>query len=145
MIDNVTAPIAGFALRVGLGVMFLAHAWLKIAVFTLAGNAAFFESIGLPGALGDAVFAAELVGGILLIAGVWPRAVALILLPVLLGAAWAHAGNGWLFTNANGGWEYPAFLVLAACVQVLIGDGAFTLVRTPRLGSPVRTDVHGAT
>ena len=45
----------------------------------------------------------------------------------LLGATWAHAGNGWLFTAANGGWEYPAFLTAAAAVQALLGDGAFAL------------------
>ena len=31
------------------------------------------------------------------------------------------------FNNANGGWEYPAFLVIAALVQALLGDGALTL------------------
>ena len=28
----------------------------------------------------------------------------------------AHGANGWLFTNPGGGWEYPAFLTLAALV-----------------------------
>jgi putative oxidoreductase len=45
---------------------------------------------------------------------------------VLLGATWAHAGNGWLFTAQNGGWEYPAFLTVAALVQALLGDGAWS-------------------
>jgi putative oxidoreductase len=135
MVDNVTAPIGALVLRLGLGVMFVSHALLKLLVFTLDGNAQFFESIGLPGVLGHAVFAAELVGGVLLIVGVWPRAVALALLPVLLGAAWAHAGNGWLFTNTGGGWEYPVFLALAALVQVLVGDGAWALRPTPVFNS----------
>jgi len=38
-----------------------------------------------------------------------------------------HAGNGWLFTAANGGWEYPAFLIAASLAHVLIGDGALAL------------------
>jgi len=46
---------------------------------------------------------------------------------VLVGATWAHAGNGWVFTSANGGWEYPAFLTVAAIVQALLGDGAYAL------------------
>ena len=44
---------------------------------------------------------------------------------MLLGALVIHAPNGWLFTAPNGGWEYPAFLALAALAQVLIGDGAY--------------------
>ena len=49
------------------------------------------------------------------------------LIPILLGAAWAHAGNGWVFTAPNGGWEYPASLAAAAAVQALLGDGKYAL------------------
>jgi len=111
--------------------MFVAHALLKYFVFTLPGTAQFFESIGLPGALGYATFAAELVGGVLLIAGVQVRTVALALVPILLGATWAHAGNGWVFSAPNGGWEYPAFWTVALIVQALLGEGALAL-RTSR-------------
>jgi putative oxidoreductase len=120
-------------LRLALGTMFVAHALLKYFVFTLPGTAAFFESLGLPGFFAHLTILAELVGGVLLILGVYTRAVALLLVPVLLGATWAHIGNGWLFTNAKGGWEYPAFLTVAAVVQALIGDGAFALKPTPAL------------
>ena len=119
--------IAALLLRVSLGTMFIAHALLKYFVFTLPGTARFFESIGLPGVLGYATFAAELVGGVLLIAGVHVRAVALALVPILLGATWAHAGNGWLFNAPNGGWEYPAFWTVTLVVQALLGDGALAL------------------
>jgi putative oxidoreductase len=49
------------------------------------------------------------------------------LIPVLVGALLVHAPNGWLFTVANGGWEYPAFLIVAAVTVALGGDGAFAL------------------
>ncbi len=128
MIDPSTAPYAALLLRVGLGVMFLAHSlYLKAVVFTLAGTAAFFASLGLPGALAYVVFAAETLGGLALVAGVGVRWVALALLPVLLGATWVHWPNGWLFTNPNGGWEYPAFLALAVLVQAMLGNGAYAL------------------
>ena len=127
MIDNRTAPYAAFTLRVALGLMFIAHALLKYLVFTLPGTVKFFESIGLPGPLAYFTFAAELVGGLLLVAGVGTRWVAAALVPVLLGATWAHAGNGWLFTAPNGGWEYPAFLTVSSIVVALLGDGAFSL------------------
>ena len=111
-------------LRTGLSAMFISHALLKYFVFTLPGNAQFFESLGLPGALGYVTFAAELIGGVMLIAGLYTRVVAFALVPFLIGATWAHSGNGWLFTSPNGGWEYPAFLALAATAMGLIGNGA---------------------
>ena len=126
MIDNRTAPYAAFALRLALGSMFVAHALLKVLVFTPAGTVKFFESIGLPGPLAYATIVAELVGGALILAGIGTRYVSAALIPVLLGATWAHAGNGWLFTAQNGGWEYPAFLTVAALVQSLLGDGAWS-------------------
>ncbi len=122
-----TAPYAALLLRVSLGVMFIAHALLKLLVFTLPGTAGFFESLGLPGALGYVTFAAELVGGVLLLLGVGTRWVALGLVPILLGATWAHLGNGWLFSAPKGGWEYPAFWTVTLFVQALLGDGAYAL------------------
>ena len=124
MNDTRNADYAALLLRVSLGIMFVAHALLKYFVFTLPGTAQFFESIGRPGVLGYVTFGAELAGGILLVAGVRTRVVALALVPVLIGATWAHAGNGWLFTSPNGGWEYPAFWTIALVVQALLGDGA---------------------
>jgi putative oxidoreductase len=134
MNDSFANAYAALLLRVSLGTMFIAHALLKYFVFTLPGTAQFFQSLGLPGALGYATFAAELVGGVLLILGVRTRAVAIVLIPVLLGATWAHAGNGWVFTSPNGGWEYPAFWTVALVVKALLGDGAFALARAE--GSP---------
>ena len=116
-----------FVLRIALGAMFVAHALLKYFVFTLPGTAQFFGSLGLPSWLGYVTFAAELVGGVLLILGIHARYVAAALVPILLGATWAHAGNGWVFSAPNGGWEYPAFLTIASFVQVLLGDGAWAL------------------
>jgi putative oxidoreductase len=127
MTETRNAAYAALVLRLSLGTMFVAHALLKLVVFTLPGTAQFFQSIGLPGPLAYAVFAAELVGGLLLIAGVGARWVSIALVPVLLGATWAHAGNGWLFSAPNGGWEYPAFLTAATLVQALLGNGAYAL------------------
>jgi len=60
MIDTRTAPYAALVLRLALGTMFVAHALLKLFVFTLPGTAQFFESLGLPGTRGYMTFAAEL-------------------------------------------------------------------------------------
>jgi len=128
MIDNRTAPYGALVLRVSLGVMFLVHSlYLKLVVFTLPGTVKFFESLGLPTLSAHLTIAVEAIGGLMLVLGVKTRYAAIALLPVLLGASWVHWKNGWLFTNANGGWEYPVFLALATVVQALVGDGAFAL------------------
>lgn len=127
MIDARSAPYAALILRVALGAMFIAHALLKLFVFTLPGTAQFFQSLGLPGFLAYATFAAELVGGTMILLGIKTRWVAALLIPILLGATWVHSANGWLFSAPKGGWEYPAFLTAAALVQALLGDGALAL------------------
>ncbi len=128
MIDTKTAPYATLLLRVSLGIMFIAHAGLKYFVFTLPGTVQFFQSLGLPATLAYFTFYAELIGGVMILAGVYARWVALALVPILLGATWAHVGNGWVFNAPNGGWEYPAFLTMSAIVLVLLGESKFSLV-----------------
>lgn len=117
-------------LRVSLGIMYLAHSIvLKLVTFGLGGTATFFESIGLPGPLAYLTFTAEAIGGVMLILGVQARWVALALTPFLAGAIlFVHLPNGWVFTSAGGGWEYPLFLLVASFSQALLGDGAFTLL-----------------
>jgi putative oxidoreductase len=128
VIDNRTAPYAALVLRVSLGVMYIAHSLvLKHFTYTLPGTAQFFESIGLPGALAYLTFWAERAGGIALVAGIGTRVVALGLIPILAGATWVHAGNGWVFSAANGGWEYPVFLMAASLVLALLGNGKYAL------------------
>tara|TARA_R110002096_G_scaffold8802_2_gene35741 strand:+ start:13880 stop:14326 length:447 start_codon:yes stop_codon:yes gene_type:complete len=127
MIDTNTAPYAAFALRITTGALLVAHGLLKVMVFTIPGTVGFFESLGLPGVFAYLTIFAELVGGTALILGIAPRLVSLAVLPVLLGAVWAHSGNGWLFTNPNGGWEFPAFWAVAQLSVALLGGGAFAL------------------
>ena len=126
---NASQDYAALALRIALGVLFIAHGLLKVLVFTVPGTVAFFASIGLPGALAYPVIAAELLGGAALIAGVFVRPVAVALAAISFGAIVAHAGNGWVFSAPGGGWEYPLFLGVVTLVQALLGPGAYA----PRL------------
>jgi putative oxidoreductase len=130
--DRPAAAYGVALLRVGLGLMWIAHALLKLLVFTLPGTAQYFAGIGLPGELAYAVFAAELIGGTALVLGVYARQVAIALLPILAGATWVHLGNGWVFTSPGGGWEYPVFLIVASLALWLIGDGAVAIRRSVR-------------
>ena len=119
------AIVGDTLLRVSLGIMFIAHSVvLKYFTFTLAGTAQYFASIGLPAFLAYVVFALEAVGGVLLVLGIGTRWVALGLVPVLLGAAWVHVGNGWVFSAPNGGWEYPLFLIVISVVVALQAYGS---------------------
>lgn len=122
--------LAALILRITLGMLFLAHAWLKIAVFTPAGTAQFFQSIGLPGFMAYVTIAVEILGAIALIIGFQVRLVSLILIPLMLGTIiFSHGANGFFFTNEGGGWEYPAFWAIALLVQALLGAGNAAVIR----------------
>ena len=119
-------------LRVSLGIMWVAHALLKLFVFTLPGTAQFFQSVGFPGFLAYPVFAIELLGGIALVLGIYARQASLLLIPIMAVATSVHIGNGWVFTSKGGGWEYPVFLISASIALWLAGDGALSLKRSKR-------------
>lgn len=122
------APVGATLLRWGLGVLFLVHGLTKLLVFTPAGTAAYFQSLGLPGALGYVALVLELTLAAALLLGVYARWVGLLGVPLLLGTIGSvHGANGFSFANAGGGWEYPAFWALALLVLFCIGDGKWTL------------------
>ncbi|OYY07785.1 MAG: hypothetical protein B7Y70_13835 [Rhizobiales bacterium 35-68-8] len=131
MIDARTAPYGLFLLRAALGLMWVSHALLKLFVFGIAGFGGYLGSLGLPSQLAAPVIAIELVGGLLILAGIHARQVSVLMIPVMIGAMSAHLGNGWLFSAAGGGWEYPAFLIVVSVVVGLAGEGAFALRRAP--------------
>lgn len=136
MIDNTSAPYAVFALRVTTGLLFLVHGLIKLFVFTPAGTAGYFESIGLPGLLGQATMLVEIAGGVALILGIKARLVSVALVPVLLGAAiFGHGSFGFNWSNPNGGWEYPLMWAVVQAAIAALGDGAHALVPSTR---PVR-------
>ncbi|HSB25695.1 MAG TPA: DoxX family protein [Burkholderiaceae bacterium] len=129
MIDTKLAPYAALLLRVALGVMFIAHGLTKWLVFTLPGAAKFFASVGFPGWTAYPVTFLEIVGGAALVAGIFVRPLAAVFTIELLAVASVHLPNGWLFTNKNGGWEYPVFLAFASAALALLGEGAYALRR----------------
>ena len=121
-------PRLGAALlRVALGVILLAHGLLKIIVFTIPGTVGFFESLGLPAIVAYLTIFGEIAAGIALISGVLSRLAAVLSVPILLGATWTHLGNGWIFSNQGGGWEFPVLLVVLAVIVAIQGAGAYAL------------------
>jgi uncharacterized membrane protein YphA (DoxX/SURF4 family) len=85
MIDVLTAPYGVLILRLCLGVMFIAHAMLKVRVYKIPGTIAYFKSLGLPAWLAYVTIVIELGGGACLILGIMPRYVALLLIPLIVG------------------------------------------------------------
>lgn len=119
---------ASLLLRIGLAAMWISHGLiLKLHTFGVAGLGDWLAGQGLPGALALPLILAETLGGLLILLGWHGRWVSLALLPILLGALAIHAGNGWVFSNPNGGWEYPLFLAAMSLVHTLLGDGPLAL------------------
>lgn len=128
MIDTTNAAVGAALLRVTLGVAALAHGLLlKVFTFGVAGTVGFFESIGYSGFIAYLVMFGEIAGGVALITGIYARTAAVLMVPILIGAALQHLPNGWVFNATGGGWEYPVFWASASLASALIGPGAFAL------------------
>ena len=125
-----STDLAATLLRVVNGGLFVFHGLMKVFVFTIPGTVGYFESIGLPGFVAYLTILAEVGGGLALLAGFKVRLVSLPLAAVLLGAAYfGHGANGFVFSNANGGWEYPVFWAIVMLAQALLGAGAYAVDR----------------
>lgn len=61
--------------------------------------------------------------------------VALVLVPILFGAIWAHWDNGWMFGYTHEGWGYPVYLSVLAVEQVMLGGGRYALMPSKCIGS----------
>ena len=112
-------------LRIHFGIILLAHGWLKVYVFSIAGTVGYFSSIGLPPIIAYLVIFGELVGGLALILGIQTRLAAALAVPIVFGAAVMNGGNGWLHSASGGGWEYAASLTVIAVSLSIMGSGQY--------------------
>jgi putative oxidoreductase len=120
-----------FITRISLGSILLSHGLLKVFVFTIPGTVGYFASLGLPAIAAYLTIFAEIVGGTAILLGLYTRLASLLSIPLLLGALWAHAGNGWLFSSEGGGWEFPLLLVAFAIAVTIQGNGSFAIRNWP--------------
>ncbi|MGB2121980.1 MAG: DoxX family protein [Candidatus Puniceispirillaceae bacterium] len=130
-------------LRIHLGAILLAHGWLKISVFTVAGTVGYFASLGLPSIVAYLTIFGEIAGGLALILGVQTRLAAALSVPILLGATFVHLGNGWLFSAEGGGWEFPASLTIIALTVAFMGSGNRLQVKFNPFDSYLPSQVQG--
>ncbi|UZD97713.1 DoxX family protein [Pseudomonas corrugata] len=131
MVNVRLVSFASLILRLTLGGLFLAHAAVKLFVFTPAGTAQFFSSLGLPPTLAYFSIGWEIAEGVALIAGIWTRVAALAGTLTLFGSIVSvHGPAGFFFSNPNGGWEFPGLWIVSLFVLALLGDGALALKPT---------------
>jgi putative oxidoreductase len=116
-------------LRIAIGIIFIAHSMLKFAVFGFTGSGQWFTMLGVWSFLVYPVTIIEFMGGVALVIGFYARQAALLLLPVTAGILWVHRNNGWTFNSTNGGWEYPALLIVCLLVIVVGGSGRLSMTR----------------
>ena len=115
--------------RVAVGVTLLAHGWQKFFTNTIDGTSTFFESMDVPAATAAAIFAAtvELVGGILLIVGLFTPVVAVLVVIDMIGAWWfVHSDAGTIFVDA-GGYELVLVLAAGAALVGAVAGGRYSL------------------
>lgn len=141
--DRDTEAYGAFLLRLLLGALFLAHLYWKFTVLP-GGLGAWWHGLlrsGYPAVVPAYVLSAEIMGALLLIPGVLTRWVALYAIPMMAGAAqfWL-VRTGLYFTKS--GAELPLVWLSLLCLQVVLGDGAFTLVPSSALSSLFATRRH---
>jgi putative oxidoreductase len=132
---NTTAPSAApslglLVLRVVIGAVFAAHGAQKIFEFTLAGTVGSFAGMGipLPEIAAPVVAFLELIGGILLVLGLFTRPVGILLaIDMVVALVAVHLPAGlWV---GEGGYEFVAVLGAGALALALTGAGRFSLDR----------------
>lgn len=127
--SRTTSYIVILIARVAVGVTLLAHGWQKFFTNTIDGTSTFFESMDVPAATAAAIFAAtvELVGGILLIVGLFTPVVAVLVVIDMIGAWWfVHSDAGTIFVDA-GGYELVLVLAAGAALVGAVAGGRYSL------------------
>lgn len=117
-------PLALLVMRIVLGAIMIGHGYHKVfggmdkVVHMVSG-------LGLPGWLAYLSAYTEFFGGILVIAGLFTRVVALaILIDMLVAIAKVHWKNGLI---GQGGYEFPLSLAAIAFALILFGAGPIAL------------------
>ena len=116
-----------FPLRLVVGIVFLAHSWIKFHMMGIAGTTKFMGGLGipLPNVAAVCIIALEAIGGLALILGVGTRLFAPLLAMDMLGAiffAKRHAG-----LIGQNGWELEITLFAACVTLAIVGAGGASI------------------
>ena len=128
-------PLALFMMRLPLGCIMTVHGYHKV-FGGLQHFAHMVGGMGLPVWLGYVAAFAELLGGLLLIAGFFTRPAAFVIFIDLAGAIWkVHAHNGLMGSPDHPGYELPLAAATIAFGLIFFGGGAISLDHVLRGGS----------
>ena len=114
--------------RMIVGLVFVLHGAQKLFVYHYAGVVGAFHQMGIPAPAFSAVLAmaAEFVGGLLLLSGLYTRLAAIpVAFTMVVAITQVHFHNG--FFAQGGGFEYPLTLLVATIALAIGGGGAFAL------------------
>src|SRR5438477_3130162 len=116
-----------FPLRLVVGIVFIAHSWIKFHMMGIAGTTKFMGGLGIPmpGVAAVCIIALEAIGGLALILGGATRLFAPLLAMDMLGAiffAKRHAG-----LIGQNGWELEITLCAACVTLALVGAGGASI------------------
>jgi putative oxidoreductase len=134
-------------IRVALGVVMIAHGAQKLFTFGYPGVVGGFTQMGMPmpGISAALIIAAELGGGILMLAGLFTRfAGAAFAFAMAVAAVKVHLPNGFFMPN---GYEFTMMLAAAALGIALTGPGRFSIdaITARRRRTPVVDAYAGET
>jgi len=115
-------------LRVVLGVLILLHGISKISS-GVGGIAGMLSSHGLPGALAYLLYIGEVLAPVLLIAGIYTRPAAWIVVINMLVALWLVHTKDLFALGKSGGWalELQGMFLFAAVAVAFLGAGRFSV------------------
>jgi putative oxidoreductase len=134
---NTDNDISSLVLRIFLAVVFFPHGAQKVlgwfGGYGFAGTyATFTDTMGIPGFLVLLVFAAEFLGPLGLIAGLFTRVAAFGIMSVMVVAVpmlhWQHGFFMNWFGNQKGeGFEYHLLVIAIAIALIIKGGGALSV------------------
>ena len=125
-----SARLRGFGLlvlRIVVGVTFFAHGWLKFHGMGMPGTTGFFTSLGIPNAalMAWVVVLVEMLGGIVLILGIFTLPAGLLLTVDMIGVLLTAKRGASLIGPKS--YELELNLLAAAFALALAGPGMFSL------------------
>lgn len=115
------------ALRMMVGVVFLAHGYQKVFVYGFAGVTGMFGKIGIPlaGLFGVVVPLVELLGGLALFTGLFTRwAAVLLAIDMTVAVLKVHLRGGFFLPA---GFEFALTMLVANAALVMTGPGVCAL------------------
>lgn len=123
--ENKWHDITNWGIRAALGAIFIVHSLKK---FDPSWQEWLVNSAGLPAEMQIPIALAELIGGILLVAGVLTRITGVVFSVILLGAIFHIRWENGFFVS-QGGWEWDLIMLAATLLIIAAGPGRMSIAR----------------